>query len=71
MEGFMTVAQTADFYGVAQGTVYRWLDNPRVPLTKHKSGDGRVWISEKEAQEWKTRRSTPIVVTVGASEAGA
>lgn len=61
MEGFLTVAQVADLAGVHAGSVYRWLDDPDVPLTKHKSGNGRVWVPETEADEWIRRRNTPVV----------
>lgn len=65
MEGFMTVAQVAARAGVAQGTVYRWLDDPDVPLTKHKSGNGRVWVPESEVEEFIAERTTPVAVSSG------
>jgi predicted site-specific integrase-resolvase len=62
VEGFLTVAQVADRHGVHTGSVYRWLDDPDIPLTKHKSGNGRVWISEEESEAWRIARNTPVAV---------
>lgn len=62
MEGFLTVAQVAARADVHTGSVYRWLDDPDVPLTKHKSGNGRVWIPEAEVDAWLKTRSTLTVV---------
>lgn len=67
MEGFLTVAQVAARHGVHTGSVYRWLDDPDVPLTKHKTGNGRVWISEQESEAWRVARTTPLVVEVSAA----
>lgn len=67
MEGFLTVGQVAQRADVHPGTVYRWLDDPDVPLTKHKTGNGRVLISEEQADEWIRLRNTPIVVAVSAA----
>jgi excisionase family DNA binding protein len=67
VKGFLTVAQVAARHGVHTGTVYRWLDDPDVPLTKHKSGNGRVWISETESEKWLVARNTPVVVTISAA----
>ena len=66
MEEFLTVAQVAYLAGVHPGSVYRWLDDPDVPLTKHKTANGRVRIPRKEAEEWVRLRDTPIVVTISA-----
>lgn len=62
MEGFLTVAQVAERAEVHPGSVYRWLDDPDVPLTKHKTANGRVLIPEAEADAWIARRNTPVVV---------
>ena len=62
MEGFLTVAQVAARAKVHTGSVYRWLDDPDIPLTKHKSGNGRVWIPEAEVDEWLKTRNTLTVV---------
>lgn len=67
MEGFLTVAQVAARAGVHNGSVYRWLDDPGVPLTKHKTASGRVLIPEAEADAWIALRNTPVVVTVPAA----
>lgn len=67
MEGFLTVAQVAARHGVHTGSVYRWLDDPDVPLTKHKTRNGRVWISEAESEAWLAERNTPVVVEVSAA----
>lgn len=66
MEGFLTVRQTAERADVAPGTVYRWLDDPDVPLNKHKTGSGRVFVPEAEVDAWIKRRNTPIVVSIAA-----
>jgi predicted DNA-binding transcriptional regulator AlpA len=72
VEGFLTVAQVATRHGVHPGSVYRWLDDPDIPLTKHKTGNGRVWISEAESEAWLAVRNTPVVVEAAAdSPAGA
>lgn len=63
MEGFLTVAQVAARAEVHPGSVYRWLDDPDVPLTKHKTANGRVLIPEAEAEAWIRMRNTPIVVS--------
>lgn len=63
MQGFLTVAQVARLAGVTPKTVRQWLDDPKVALTKHKSGNGRVWVAEAEAQQWNDLRSTPVAVT--------
>lgn len=63
MEGFLTVAQVAALAGVHPGSVYRWLDDPEVPLTKHKTRGGRVLIPETEAEAWVRLRNTPVVVS--------
>lgn len=70
MEGFLTVRQTAERAEVAPGSVYRWLDDPDVPLTKQKTATGRVLISEAEVDEWIRLRNTPIVVGPGPRPAG-
>lgn len=70
MEGFLTVQQTAERAKVAPGSVYRWLDDPNVPLTKQKTAAGRVLISEAEVEEWIRLRNTPIVVGPGPGPAG-
>jgi predicted site-specific integrase-resolvase len=62
VEGFLTVAQVAERAEVHPGSVYRWLDDPDVPLTKHKTANGRVLIPEAEANAWIERRNTPVVV---------
>lgn len=62
MEGFLTVAQVATRAGVRPKSVYRWLDDPEVPLTKHKAGNGRVYIPEAEADAWIAARNTLVVV---------
>lgn len=62
MEGFLTVAQVAARAKVHTGSVYRWLDDPDVPLTKHKAGNGRVWIPEAEVNAWLDARNTLVVV---------
>jgi excisionase family DNA binding protein len=62
VEGFLTVAQVAERAEVHTGSVYRWLDDPGVPLTKHKTASGRVLIPEAEADAWIKRRNTPVVV---------
>lgn len=62
MEGFLTVAQVASRAGVHTGSVYRWLDDPDVPLTKHKAGNGRVWIPEPEVTAFLAARNTLTVV---------
>lgn len=62
MEGFLTVAQVAARAKVHTGSVYRWLDDPDVPLTKHKAGNGRVWIPEAEVDAWLETRNTLVVV---------
>ncbi len=62
MEGFLTVAQVAARAKVHTGSVYRWLDDPDVPLTKHKAGNGRVWIPEAEVTAWLAARNTLVVV---------
>ncbi|WP_086559902.1 helix-turn-helix domain-containing protein [Streptomyces africanus] len=67
MEEFLTVAQVADLAGVHPGSVYRWLDDPDVPLTKHKTPNGRVRIPRREAEEWARLRNTPVVVDVSAA----
>jgi excisionase family DNA binding protein len=67
VDGFLTVEQVAARHGVHPGSVRRWLDDPDVPLTKHKTGNGRVRISEAESEAWWTARNTPIVVTIPAA----
>lgn len=62
MEGFLTVDEAADKAKVAPGSVRRWLDDPKVPLTKHKAGNGRVRVSEAELDEWLRARDTLTVV---------
>jgi hypothetical protein len=47
VESFLSVNQAAEKAGVAPGSVYRWLDNPDVPLTRHKTATGRVLIEER------------------------
>lgn len=47
-EDFITVAGAARLAGVSQGTVRRWLDDPRVPVTKYTDGSGRVWADRNE-----------------------
>lgn len=69
MEGYLTVAQVAARAGVHTGSVYRWLDDADVPLTKHKAGNGRVWIPEAEADAWIAARNTLVVVVPAASPA--
>lgn len=61
MEGFLTVKQAADRARVAPGSVYRWLDDPKVPLTRHKTANGRVHVSEEELDAWNRARHTPVV----------
>lgn len=61
MEGFVTVNQAAGRAKVAPGSVYRWLDNPEVPLDRHKTANGRVLISEAQLEEWIRLRTTPVV----------
>lgn len=65
MEGYLTVRQTAERAEVAPGSVYRWLDDPNVPLTKQKTATGRVLISEEEVEAWVRLRNTPVVVGPG------
>ena len=65
MEGFLTVAQVAARAEVHTGSVYRWLDDPDVPLTKHKKGNGRVYIPEAEADAWIAARNSLTVVPAG------
>lgn len=67
MEGFLTVAQVAARHEVRTGSVRRWLDDPNVPLTKHKTVDGRVWVSEEESEAWLRARRTPVVQDKAAS----
>lgn len=64
MEGFLTVQQAADRAQVATGSVYRWLDDPNVPLDRHKTANGRVRISEAQLDEWIRARNTPVVVNL-------
>ncbi|MFD8226923.1 helix-turn-helix domain-containing protein [Streptomyces massasporeus] len=66
MEEFLTVGQVADLAKVHTGSVYRWLDDPDVPLTKHKTANGRVRIPKAEAEAWVRLRDTPVVVTLSA-----
>jgi hypothetical protein len=63
VEEFLTVAQVADLAEVHPGSVYRWLDDPDVPLTKHKTANGRVRIPRAEAETWVRLRNTPVVVS--------
>jgi hypothetical protein len=67
VESFLSVNQAAEKAGVAPGSVYRWLDNPDVPLTRHKTATGRVLIEERELDAWLRMRSTPVVVTLPAA----
>lgn len=67
MEGFLTVREAAVKAKVAQGSVYRWLDDPEVPLTRHKTGNRRVLINEAELDAWIRLRNTPIIVSVPAA----
>jgi predicted DNA-binding transcriptional regulator AlpA len=60
MEDFVTVRQSAEICGVNPGTVYRWLYDETVPLTKHKTANGRVLIERRELTEWNTARTTPV-----------
>jgi hypothetical protein len=69
VEEFLTVDQVAFLAEVHPGSVYRWLDNPDVPLTKHKTPNGRVRILRTEAEEWIRMRNTPIVVSAGSPAA--
>lgn len=66
MEGFLTVAQVAARARVHTGTVYRWLDDPAVPLTKLKAGNKRVWISEAEVDAFIKARDTLVAVPAAA-----
>lgn len=63
MDDFVTVRQAAEIAGVAPGTVYRWLYDERVPLTKHKTANGQVRIERRELDAWQAARSTPVPVT--------
>lgn len=67
MQGFVTVSQVAAHAGVHVQTVYRWLEDPDVPLTKHKSSNGRVWIPKEEADAYLAARMTPVPVIVPAT----
>jgi predicted site-specific integrase-resolvase len=67
VEGFLTVDESAERTGVAPGTVRRWLDDPRVPLTKHKTANGRVMVEERELDAWDRARRTPVIVTLAAA----
>lgn len=67
MEGFLTVNEAAERTGVAPGSVRRWLDDPDVPLTKHKTATGRVLVEERELDAWDRARRTPVIVTVPAA----
>jgi excisionase family DNA binding protein len=58
--GFLTVREAAERARVAAGSVYRWLDDPDVPLTRHKTGNRRVKISETELDAWIELRDTPV-----------
>jgi predicted DNA-binding transcriptional regulator AlpA len=69
VEGYLTVAQVASRAEVHTGSVYRWLDDPDVPLTRHKDGSGRVWIPEAEADAWIATRNTLTVVPAAAPAA--
>lgn len=62
MEGFLTVAQVAARARVHTGSVYRWLDDPDVPLTRHRSGNGRVWIPEAEVNAFIEARDTLVAI---------
>ena len=66
MEGFLTVNEAAARAQVAPGSVRRWLDDPDVPLTKHKTANGRVRVSRDELDAWNRARHTPIVVSIPA-----
>ena len=68
MEGFLTVAQVAARAGVHTGSVYRWLDDPDIPLTKHKAGNGRVWIPEAEVDAFLKARNTLVVVSAASPD---
>lgn len=67
MDDFVTVRQAAATAGVAPGTVYRWLYDDRVPLTKHKTANGQVRIERVELDRWLAARSTPVPVKDPAS----
>lgn len=62
MDEFVTVRQAAEIAGVAPGTVYRWLYDGGVPLTKHKTANGRVRIERAELDRWQEARNTPVPV---------
>lgn len=62
MEGFLSPRQAAERSDVTPTSMYRWLDNPDVPLTKHKTGDGRVWVNVEELDAWNKARRTPVAV---------
>lgn len=64
MDGYVTVNQAADRAEVATGSVYRWLDDPNVPLDRHKTANGRVRISEEQLDAWIRARNTPVVVSL-------
>jgi excisionase family DNA binding protein len=67
VEGFLSVNQAAEKAKVATGSVYRWLDDPNVPLTRHKTANGRVRIREAELDAWLRMRDTPVVVSLQAA----
>lgn len=67
MEGFLTVNEAAAKAKVAAGSVYRWLDDPNVPLTRHKTANNRVRIREAELDAWLRMRDTPVIVSIQAA----
>ncbi|MFH8805315.1 helix-turn-helix domain-containing protein [Streptomyces sp. NPDC017936] len=67
MVDFVTVRQAADIAGVAPGTVYRWLYDDAIPLTRHKTANGRVRVERKELDAWQAARNTPVPVRDEAS----
>ncbi|MGW2213249.1 helix-turn-helix transcriptional regulator [Streptomyces sp. NPDC001781] len=71
MDEYLTVKQVAERADVAPGSVYRWLDDPSVPLDRHKTPTGRVLISTEQADAWIAARNTPIVVSVASSSPAA
>lgn len=63
-EDFITVAGAARLARVSEGTVRRWLSDPKIPITKYADGSRRVWIDRKQVIAYTT--PSPVVTGAGA-----
>lgn len=63
-EDFITVAGAARLAGVSQGTVRRWLDDPKVKITKYTDGSRRVWVDRRQVIAHTTPQPSPSATGV-------